>query len=146
MMKRNNIFVSPKAPLKSGKTYTLTIDNTLKANNGNPLAEKYTITFTVAGIDEDLAAAQRVDNMISALPEVSILTLADKTAVENARKEYSNLTVDQQNFVSNVDKLTELEKMIEALELAKTETDQAGRPKGNRLDHCSSRGFSLNSS
>jgi LPXTG-motif cell wall-anchored protein len=122
---KQNIFVSPKAPLKSGKTYILKIDKTIKANNGNTLADKVTITFTVAGIDEDLVSAQQVDNLITALPEISALTLADKTAVGNARKAYRGLTVDQQKFVTNVDKLTELEKKIEALELAQTEADQA---------------------
>ncbi len=126
---KRNIFVSPKAPLKSGKTYILKIDNTIKANNGNTLAEKVTITFTVAGIDEDLVSAQQVNDFITALPEVSALTLADKTAVVNARKAYSGLTVDQQKFVTNEVKLTELEKKIEALVLAQTEADKATAQK-----------------
>ncbi|HEY2420051.1 MAG TPA: Ig-like domain-containing protein [Neobacillus sp.] len=130
---KENIFVSPKEPLKPGKTYILKIDDTLKANNGNPLAAKYTITFTVAGIDEDLVTAQQVNDMITALPEASALTLADQTAVANARKVYSGLTVDQQKMVTNVDKLAELEKKIEVLELPQTVTDQTAAQKVDDL-------------
>ncbi|WP_423801900.1 hypothetical protein [Neobacillus sp. SAB-20_R2A] len=44
---KRNIFISPKAPLTLGKTYTITIKSTLTANNTSTLGQKQTVTFTV---------------------------------------------------------------------------------------------------
>lgn len=69
----------------------------------------------------DKAAAQLVDNQISALPAIVLLT--DKAAVEAARAAYEALTADQKTYVTNLVHLEAKETRIANLEIAKPVDD-----------------------
>lgn len=65
------------------------------------------------GIDKEI---QPMIEQIENLPEEDELTLADKTAVTQARKEYNDLTDAQKKAVTNYSKLKELEYRLAELE------------------------------
>ena len=69
-------------------------------------------TGTLASDFEEPAAgaAAAVDDMIAALPEVEEVTLADKEAVNAARRAYGDLTMEAKELVENLDKLKALEQ------------------------------------
>lgn len=60
--------------------------------------------------EADIAAAQKVDNLIKNLP--SPLKLADEDKVNNARTAYSNLTADQKRYVTKEEALRAAENEI----------------------------------
>ncbi len=57
----------------------------------------------------DLIAAQAVIDLIAALPEADEATVDDAEDADAAREAYDRLTAEQQDLVSNYDKLTALE-------------------------------------
>ena len=59
--------------------------------------------------------------MITALPEVSALTVADKASVTAAREAYDGLTLAQKELVKNQAKLVELETKLAELETKQTD-------------------------
>lgn len=65
---------------------------------------------------------EAVETLITALPAVEALTLADAADVEAARAAYDALTAAQQAEVTNYDTLTAAEAVITALESLVTET------------------------
>ena len=71
--------------------------------------------------DADQEAADAVVEQIEALPDV--ILLEDKADVEAARAAYDALTDDQKALVTNLDKLTEAEKMIADREAVKAVVD-----------------------
>lgn len=70
---------------------------------------------------KDKAAADKVVNMINALPNP--ITLDSKSAVNAARNAYNMLTASQKGYVTNYTKLQEAENKIVALEKEAGETD-----------------------
>jgi len=50
---RNNIFITPQEPLKPNSVYSLMIDNTLKARNGDMMADARVLTFSTSGSATD---------------------------------------------------------------------------------------------
>ena len=84
---------------------------------------------TIAQLKQELAenqaAAQKVTDMINALPSTDALTLDDKTDVEAAREAYNALNEKAKAMVSdqNVSKLTAAESRI--VQLEKEAADQA---------------------
>lgn len=62
----------------------------------------------------DKAAANTVIAMIDSLP--STITLNDRTAVNNARSAYENLTAQQKAYVTNLNKLVNAENRLKELE------------------------------
>jgi len=84
----------------------------------------------VSNYDELVAAeakisdlyVEAVETLITALPEIEALTLADKVDVEAARTAYDALTAAQQANVANYDTLTAVEAAISALQALVTET------------------------
>ena len=64
--------------------------------------------------EDDQTVAQKVIDVIAALPEVTYLTLDHKSAVEKARLAFNSLTSAQQKFVTNQDKLVSLETKLVA--------------------------------
>src|SRR5699024_10912466 len=66
--------------------------------------------------EEDQAAADEVQELISSLPDVDSLTLDDSKAVESAREAFNSLSDEQQERVTNYDKLIELENTLEELQ------------------------------
>ncbi|HMM05731.1 MAG TPA: S-layer homology domain-containing protein [Clostridiales bacterium] len=71
--------------------------------------------------------AQKVIDLITALPATDQLTLEDKTAVEAARAAYDTLTKVQQGLVTNLDTLKAAEAKIAALEEGATSQEGAQR-------------------
>ena len=69
-------------------------------------------TGTLASdFEEPLAgAAAAVDDMIAALPSLEEVTLADKEAVNAARRAYGDLSMEAKELVENLDKLKALEQ------------------------------------
>ncbi|MBQ3322400.1 MAG: Ig-like domain-containing protein [Firmicutes bacterium] len=96
-------------------------------NNGDDLGGKrmispvrtIIITLNEQG-DADIAAADPVVEIISAIPEINTIKLTDKDAIQAARKAYDALTEDQQAIVGSdlLKKLTDAEAKIAALEKA----------------------------
>lgn len=66
-------------------------------------------------IDVDHEAIKTVESMIDNLPDVEELSLIDQNSVTEARKAYDNLTKDEQQLVSNIEKLILLELKLEEL-------------------------------
>lgn len=133
---KRHIFVSPKEPLTPEKTYSLTIDGKLMANNGTTMGQSVTITFSVAQAAGDIEAAQKVMDLIAALPEVQELALTDKELVMDARQAYNALTETQKELVTNLEKLLAVESKIAELEAEAAEpnpgTDQGDDPAGEQ--------------
>ena len=66
-------------------------------------------------IQEDIAVAQAVTNMINALPAAEDVTLDDKDAIEHARAVYDDITDDQKALIDEetYKKLTDAEEALE---------------------------------
>ncbi len=66
-------------------------------------------------IQEDIAVAQAVTNMINALPAAEDVTLDDKDAIEHARAIYDDITDDQKALIDEetYKKLTDAEEALE---------------------------------
>ena len=77
-----------------------------------------------AKVEADKAAAKTVSDLINALPANIVLT--DESAVNMVRNAYNNLTDDQKNYVTNLDKLTAAEAKIAEL---KAQADQEAADK-----------------
>lgn len=67
-------------------------------------------------IEEDQAAAEKVQKLIDSLPTADSLTLKDKKLVLEAQTAFEALTEDQKEHLSNTDKLTNLIEKLEELE------------------------------
>lgn len=81
----------------------------------------------------DKAAAKVVDDQIAALPPVGALTLANKSAVEAARKAYTSLTADQAKYIENLSILEAAEAKMEALRIPSTITSATYTVSGGIL-------------
>ena len=84
---RRYIGVEPVNPLQPGRSYTLTIDADLEANNGNTLGQDITITFTTAAdsiTDTSDAAAVTYDThdniVIDDIDTIDEVIAADDTS------------------------------------------------------------------
>src|SRR5690625_4255031 len=64
----------------------------------------------------DQVAAQRVQKMIDDLPSVENVTIDHKEDTQTAQASYEALTEKQQQLVTNIEKITELESRISELE------------------------------
>ena len=91
---------------------TIALENAIFAIGEIPTDEELTNAEKAA----DQAAADEVKDMITALPAVAGMTLADKSDVEAARAAYDELTADQKVLVTNLSTLTVAETKIAELE------------------------------
>ena len=74
-------------------------------------------SFAISKAEEDAAPAwKQVEDMIAALPEQSEVTTDDKAAIEAARVAYDELSVEDQQKVSNYDRLVAAERMLSLLQ------------------------------
>ena len=73
-------------------------------------------SFAISKAEEATPAWQLVEEQIAALPEQSEVTTADKAAIEAARAAYDALSAEDQQQVSNLDRLIAAENMLELLE------------------------------
>ena len=71
-------------------------------------------------IENDKANAQVIIDQINSLPNVSEVTIEDKTKVDEARGAYNNLAEDVKQYVTNITKLENLEKRVVELINAKS--------------------------
>ena len=104
---------------ENGKTYLSVNDNLYSMDDLNTVTtEDYTVAVTMA---ENFA------DMMSTLPTVENLTLADETNLTKARTYYDSMTKDQQKYVSAaaVTKLTDLEAQMTKLKGTAGTTDEA---------------------
>ncbi|MEA5003012.1 MAG: cadherin-like beta sandwich domain-containing protein [Eubacterium aggregans] len=67
-------------------------------------------------VEEDQAAAAKIDAQIAALPAADQLTLENETAVTEARTAYEALTADQKVYVKNLETLKAAEAKISDLQ------------------------------
>lgn len=72
--------------------------------------------LTLIKDETNKAAAKKVDNMIDELPSVENISLDDTDAVQEVRQAYDALSGEQQQFVTNYDKLNELENEMDRLQ------------------------------
>src|SRR5699024_7877917 len=79
------------------------------------LEEKLSILIEEAKNQE---AANKIAEMINALPEIETITLDNKKTVEETRIAYNSLTDVQKQLVTNIEKLNALEMEIEQLQAA----------------------------
>ncbi|MEI3611565.1 InlB B-repeat-containing protein [Pseudogracilibacillus sp. SO30301A] len=79
------------------------------------LEEKLSILIEEA---KNQTAANKVIDLIDALPEIENITLDNKKAVEETRLAYNSLTEIQKQLVTNIEKLNALETEIEHLQAA----------------------------
>lgn len=74
-------------------------------------------SFAISKAEEDAAPAwKQVEDMIAALPEQSEVTTDDKAAIETARVAYDELSAEDQQKVSNYDRLVAAERMLSLLQ------------------------------
>lgn len=74
-------------------------------------------SFAISKAEEDAAPAwKQVEDMIAALPEQSEVTTDDKAAIEAARVAYEELSAEDQQKVSNYDRLVAAERMLSLLQ------------------------------
>lgn len=74
-------------------------------------------SFAISKAEEDAAPAwKQVEDMIAALPEQSEVTMDDKAAIEAARAAYDELSAEDQQKVSNYDRLVAAERMLSLLQ------------------------------
>ena len=74
-------------------------------------------SFAISKAEEDAAPAwKQVEDMIAALPEQSEVTTDDKAAIEAARVAYDELSAEDQQKVSNYDRLVAAERMLSLLQ------------------------------
>lgn len=73
-------------------------------------------SFAISKAEEETPAWQLVEDQIAALPEQSEVTTADKAAIEAARAGYDALSAEDQQQVSNLDRLVAAERMLSLLE------------------------------
>ncbi len=73
-------------------------------------------SFAISKAEEETPAWQLVEDQIAALPEQSEVTMADKAAIEAARAGYDALSAEDQQQVSNLDRLVAAERMLSLLE------------------------------
>ncbi|MGL5379518.1 choice-of-anchor I family protein [Clostridium sp.] len=85
--------------------------------------------------NEDIKAAQKVEDLINTLPEK--IKIEDKVKVEEARNAYNSLTEVQKKLVNNIDKLLKAEEEILKLENGQTNNEQnntsTGKGESNKL-------------
>ena len=75
-------------------------------------------SFAISKAEEDAAPAwKQVEDMIAALPEQSEVTTDDKAAIEAARVAYDELSAEDQQKVSNYDRLVAAERMLSLLQI-----------------------------
>src|SRR5699024_4540143 len=79
------------------------------------LEEKLSILIEEA---KNQAAANKIAEMINALPEIETITLDNKKTVEETRIAYNRLTDVQKQLVTNIEKINALEIEIEQLQAA----------------------------
>ena len=104
---RQHVFITPDSKLTAGKTYTIIITGSLKANNGNTLGNSLTISFTVAGGASTVitTSGPTVTNGSAAVDPALGATVSQgeyaKVVIPaNALKGNSLLTVDVQKVAS----------------------------------------------
>lgn len=74
-------------------------------------------SFAISKAEEDAAPAwKQVEDMIAALPEQSEVTTDDKAAIEAAHVAYDELSAEDQQKVSNYDRLVAAERMLSLLQ------------------------------
>lgn len=73
-------------------------------------------SFAISKAEEETPAWQKVEEQIAALPEQSEVTTSDKAAIEAARAAYDALSAEDQQQVSNLDRLVAAERMLSLLE------------------------------
>lgn len=73
-------------------------------------------SFAISKAEDATPAWQEVEDQIAALPEQSEVTLDDQAAIEAARAAYNGLSPEDQQQVSNVDRLVAAERMLELLQ------------------------------
>lgn len=74
-------------------------------------------SFAISKAEEDAAPAwKQVEDMIASLPEQSEVTMDDKKAIEAARAAYDELSAEDQQKVSNYDRLVAAERMLSLLQ------------------------------
>ncbi len=98
--------------LKSFKNLT-TVQQNLVTNRDKLLSLEEKLQELIKN-EDDQTVAEKVIDVIAALPEVTYLTLDHKSAVEKARLAFNSLTSAQQKFVTNQDKLVSLETKLVA--------------------------------
>ncbi|SFG56905.1 Cadherin-like beta sandwich domain-containing protein [Desulfotomaculum arcticum] len=120
-----SITVTPTAANKFNKVTIQSADKTYRITDEITVVDQqvitvtcgpntYTITVVIANNDQDSAAA--VIALITALPAVDVITLADKDQIEAVRAAYDNLTDAQKALVTNYSVLVEAENKIAQLE------------------------------
>lgn len=72
--------------------------------------------LTLIKDETNKAAAEKVDNIIDELPSVENISLDDKDAVQEVRQAYDALSEEQQQLVTNHNKLNELENEMDRLQ------------------------------
>ncbi len=94
--------------------------------------------FTDAGNRDEQIPVERVGKLIDAIPGTDVITLEDRSAVENARKAYNALTESQKAQVSD-DRLSKLtaseEKIIKLEEEKKAQAEKAREEAQKKAIH-----------
>lgn len=65
--------------------------------------------------EENQVIAKQVEELIASLPELNALTLENSVQIEEARTAFNELSLEQQNFVANLEQLVNAESKINAL-------------------------------
>ncbi len=74
-------------------------------------------SFAISKAEEDAAPAwKQVEDMIAALPEQSEVTIGDESEITAARAAYDELSAEDQQKVSNYDRLVAAERMLSLLQ------------------------------
>ena len=74
-------------------------------------------SFAISKAEEDAAPAwKRVEDLIAALPEQSEVTIDDESEITAARAAYDELSAEDQQKVSNYDRLVAAERMLSLLQ------------------------------
>lgn len=81
--------------------------------------------------EEDFAAADTVAGVLGDLPEASVVTISDKSAIQAARTAFDALTEDQQGMVGSqlIQKLQDAEAAIAAIEKSIADNEAAAPVK-----------------
>ena len=101
-------------------------------NNLNSVEKSYVTNLqTLEALEEKIVELEKIDaykkeaqtviGLINALPILSNVTLDDKTKVDEARTAYNNLSKDAKTYVSNIQKLENLESRITEIINAKSD-------------------------
>ncbi|MBR4868468.1 MAG: hypothetical protein IKU10_04870 [Clostridia bacterium] len=111
-----NITLSDESTVSSVRSAYNALTSTQKGYVTN-LSKLTAAETTIA----NLKAAKAVDDKIAALP--SKITLSHQSAVEAARKAYTDLTADQKDLVTKLDKLVAAERTIMDCQIAQVTID-----------------------